>query len=371
MAVAGVGYGNGMGTGKSYYDPRNASYEEIQSFYSSLRTWRDEQFRVGNMVGYRNAAQVCDAWKNAINKQEGVEEYLDMQQGRVRLYEREGRLESGIIGLHVFEDSGQFFSMSASYAKDSTAENPIVEVRIKQEEGVSSIRQITVQIAVNQVDVSSATQLEMFALCSHGDKQGLAGFSKTGDSYRKLLEQAQEAGNNCNQAVNLTDFFGKKQNWSVLEKTTEAQIQSLLEERTKADNGVPYNYLAKDGIIEYNGVIFVCDEKHKAICLGNTSNMEECLRIPLSDGGCLIVNRDNLGDLSKAISMFSPEDVNRIMRAIAQDAKVQQMKNEIEETESEAVQTDSEETVEDVIEENVEERAEVTENGLDGSEDEK
>ena len=31
---------------------------------------------------------------------------------------------------------------------------------------------------------------------------------------------------------------------------------------------VPYGYLAKDGIIEYNGVIFVCDEETNSICLG-------------------------------------------------------------------------------------------------------
>lgn len=115
-----------------------------------------------------------------------------------------------------------------------------------------------------------------------------------------------------------------------LENVTEVQIRSLLEDRIAANNGVPYSHLAKDGIIEYNGVTFVCDEKHKAICLGDVSNMSNCLRIPLSEGGCLIVNRENLGDLSKAISMFSPEDVNLIMRAIAQDAKVQQMKNELE-----------------------------------------
>jgi hypothetical protein len=50
----------------------------------------------------------------------------------------------------------------------------------------------------------------------------------------------------------------------------------------------------------------------------------------LSGGGSLIVNRDNLGDLAKAIGMFSPEDVNLIMRAIAEDAKIQQMKQQID-----------------------------------------
>ncbi|MDE6661897.1 MAG: hypothetical protein K2K46_01010 [Lachnospiraceae bacterium] len=98
--------------------------------------------------------------------------------------------------------------------------------------------------------------------------------------------------------------------------------------------GVPYGYLAKNGVIEYNGVTFVCDKEHKAIHLGDTSDKNKCITIPLSKGGCLIVNRDSLGGLARAIGMFSPEDVNLIMRAIAEDAKIQQMKQQIDEDES-------------------------------------
>lgn len=97
---------------------------------------------------------------------------------------------------------------------------------------------------------------------------------------------------------------------------------------------VPYGYLAKDGVIEYNGVCFVCDEKTNSICLGDMTDESQVLNIPLSGGGQLKVNRANLGQLSDAIGMFSPEDVNRIMRAIAQDTKVQSMKKEIEDEEA-------------------------------------
>lgn len=115
--------------------------------------------------------------------------------------------------------------------------------------------------------------------------------------------------------------------------TEQIKEQALSKWRTEMD-GVPYGYMAKDGIIDYKGVIFVCDKKHKALHLGDTSDMKKCIRIPLSKGGCLIVNRDNIGDLSKAIGMFSPEDVNLILRAIAEDAKIQQMKQQIDEDES-------------------------------------
>lgn len=137
------------------------------------------------------------------------------------------------------------------------------------------------------------------------------------------------------------------------EQQEEQQLQALFGQR---NNGVPYGYLAKDGIIDYNGVIFVCDEKHKALHLGDTSNPKNCLNIPLSGGGSLIVNRDNLDDLAKAIGMFSPEDVNIIMRAIAQDAKVQQMKHQIDDETSGvdlANETDAERAAEKEIEDQI------------------
>ena len=46
-----------------------------------------------------------------------------------------------------------------------------------------------------------------------------------------------------------------------------------------------------------------------------------------------MVNRDSIGALGRAIGMFSPEDINRILRALKMDAKIQEMKKEIEEME--------------------------------------
>ena len=43
----------------------------------------------------------------------------------------------------------------------------------------------------------------------------------------------------------------------------------------------PYSHLAKDGLIEYNGVIFVCDYKRNSICLGDMSNPKNVLNISL------------------------------------------------------------------------------------------
>ena len=116
------------------------------------------------------------------------------------------------------------------------------------------------------------------------------------------------------------------------EMQAESNIKAVLVARTGGTLDVPYGYLAKNGVIEYNGVIFVCDEIHNAICLGDMTDETNVLSIPLTEGGCLKVNRNNLNDLAKAISMFSPEDIKRIMEAIATDAKCQQMQQEMDET---------------------------------------
>lgn len=97
---------------------------------------------------------------------------------------------------------------------------------------------------------------------------------------------------------------------------------------------VPYGHLAKDGVIVYNGVLFTCDERSNSICLGDVSDPKKTINIALSGGGHLKVNRDCLDQLGKAIGMFSPEDVNLIMRAIHQDSKVQSMQKEIEDLEA-------------------------------------
>ena len=96
----------------------------------------------------------------------------------------------------------------------------------------------------------------------------------------------------------------------------------------------PYEDLAVDGIISYNGTTFVCDREKNQLRLGDTSDKSRCLNIPLSGGGNLIVNKDNLEDLSNAIGMFNPKDQYLIMRALMEYKKIQEIKGEIEESDS-------------------------------------
>ncbi len=92
----------------------------------------------------------------------------------------------------------------------------------------------------------------------------------------------------------------------------------------------PYASYADGNTINYNGVVFSCDSEKNAICLGDMSNRGNVLTIPLEGGGSLMVNRNAIGMLAGAMSMFSAEDANRIMRAITEDKKAQETQQEIE-----------------------------------------
>lgn len=106
----------------------------------------------------------------------------------------------------------------------------------------------------------------------------------------------------------------------------------LQEKLCDGSKGAPYQHLAdENNIIEYEGVIFVCNSEKQELCLGDMSNPADVLDIPLSGGGVLRVNRNNIGSLAKAIGMFSPEDVGRIMRAVSQDAHCRKKQAEIDE----------------------------------------
>ena len=100
----------------------------------------------------------------------------------------------------------------------------------------------------------------------------------------------------------------------------------------------PYGELAKDGKIQYNGVTFMCDPLTNSITLGDViSDPKKVLNIKLPSGGNLKVNVNNLDELAKAIGMFTPEDANAILRAIAEYNQCKRKMEEIEEEKNELI----------------------------------
>ena len=179
---------------------------EKADYLTSLREWRDIQYSVGNMEGYHKAAKVCDALVNLQNEQNGTAKVLEGTEGVIRLTQKEGSLQSGIIGISSFGIGENSRSLEARYADESTTENPVVEVRILDDAGNPTVYKVN----INDVDPNNATQLEMFALCAHAEKQGISASGKNGVSYLSLMEYARAGGY---EAGNITDFTEKKQDW--------------------------------------------------------------------------------------------------------------------------------------------------------------
>ena len=147
------------------------------------------------------------------------------------------------------------------------------------------------------------------------DSTTIGGNSFTEDEWKKIIQKMDEYLTEVKQE--------QKERFEKRDK--EKEIQQFYEKMKMAEQ-----YKKPQAVITYNGVSFFCDYENNAITLGDMSDEKNVITVQLENGGCLKVNRDNIEDLSKAIAMFSPEDIRRILVALQQDAKVRQMQQEIE-----------------------------------------
>lgn len=136
--------------------------------------------------------------------------------------------------------------------------------------------------------------------------------------------------------VNTSTFLEYVESAEEQKKDGDQTLRRNILDRLEAEaagNTAPYIELAdENGVIEYNGAVFVCDIDSNAITLGDCSPGANVLTISLPDsGGVLKVNRDNIGQLMNAISMFSPRDRWAIIRAVSTDSYCERVKAQIEE----------------------------------------
>lgn len=153
--------------------------------------------------------------------------------------------------------------------------------------------------------------------------------------YEKMItirNQIKRSESENSENKECTILFGQKMQ-TLIDVSGNGALESIAQKRATQIDNCPYAEMIdpETGVISYHGVVFVPDSQKNAICLGDMNNEDNILTIPLSKGGSLRVNRNNIDQLGKAIDMFSPEDIRRIMEAISLDAKVQKEKAEIEE----------------------------------------
>ena len=122
--------------------------------------------------------------------------------------EQNGNQVIGQAGV-FFGEEGKRYEMQARYAPDSTADDSIVRVSVKE-----GNERVSYDVKVFEVDPRNASQLEIFALMSYADDQGISLTGSMG-SYRQLRMYADNAQQNGYWEGNgkLEDFVGNKQNW--------------------------------------------------------------------------------------------------------------------------------------------------------------
>lgn len=138
---------------------------EKSDYLGAVRDWRDEQSTIGNMIGYNNAVKVCSAISNFVIDQSGESDYVETADGVKKAYLVDAGDDNFVLGSGISgtgKNAGYYYAV---YAPDSTLENPIVEVHSSEEK--------VYRIYVNEVDPENATQMEMFALCAHADRQNI------------------------------------------------------------------------------------------------------------------------------------------------------------------------------------------------------
>lgn len=172
----------------------------------------------------------------------------------------------------------------------------------------------------------------------------IGGNSYTNKEWKKMIERVDKNIEEIKEEQKQAEEEKKEHLENILQ-TYETGMNKSLYFVTKLNENYkqqfPYENLAENGVITYNGVTFNCDSQSNAICLGDMSDKKNVLKIPLSDGGSLLVNRDNICELADAMSMFSPEDIKRIMCAIADDKKAKEVQNTIDEEKNEIGDTDN------------------------------
>ena len=208
--------------------------------------------------------------------------------------------------------------------------------------GVMSMANVTKTTRIQAIAELQKRKTEIQNRLQNGQSQDsttIGGNSFTEDEWKKIIQKMDEYLTEVKQEQKerfekrdkekeIQQFYEKMK---MAEQYKKPQAEKLtIQKHLDGEDIAPYSYLAEDGVITYNGVSFFCDYENNAITLGDMSDEKNVITVQLENGGCLKVNRDNIEDLSKAIAMFSPEDIRRILVALQQDAKVRQMQQEIE-----------------------------------------
>lgn len=153
------------------------------------------------------------------------EEFYGEISSATQLAEDEGENNGKVIGLTMipYGDTDVRYGMKAQYAAESTPDHPVIQVTSNY-----GGKQAVYKVDVNEVDPRNASQLEMFALLSYSDDQGISDGGSFG-SYQRMKNYADNAQKNGYWEGNegWDSFVNAKHDWiAIMNKMTDDYSQA-------------------------------------------------------------------------------------------------------------------------------------------------
>lgn len=148
--------------------------------------------------------------------------------------------EPVVLGIAFLDVGGnQSLGLSAAYSQESSPDNPIIQVGITYPGGVKE----TFEVAINEIDPESATELEMFALCNYNDALGNKEVASAFGSWHVLKNNGRNAEmlGQFTMADSVEEFATVRQDWN-------AMVGSMKENHMEA--GVFKQALDADKLLE-------------------------------------------------------------------------------------------------------------------------
>lgn len=131
---------------------------------------------------------------------------------------KEARLKSEILGFSFLSVTGRdtVYGMYAQYAKDSSPGEPKIVVKIQTPQGLEEHC-----VNVKEVDPKSATEIEMFALCTYADASG-QGVKGTSGSWQMLKYHCSNTrGRGAYHTLNrLEEYATVRRDWTKLVRSS-------------------------------------------------------------------------------------------------------------------------------------------------------
>lgn len=153
------------------------------------------------------------------------EEFYGEISSATQMAEDEGENNGKVIGLTMipYGDTDVRYGMKAQYAAESTPDHPVIQVTSNY-----GGKQAVYKVDVNEVDPRNASQLEMFALLSYSDDQGISDGGSFG-SYQRMKNYADNAQMNGYWEGNegWDSFANAKHDWiAIMNKMTDDYSQA-------------------------------------------------------------------------------------------------------------------------------------------------